>query len=80
MKDIFKELWDLEQVVEKSQVKEEKKKELLETISGLREYAQQKNQECEVWARVCGFFRPTSCYNNGKKAEFEDRKMYKVTD
>lgn len=33
-------------------------------------------QRCEIWSRVCGFFRPTSQYNKGKKAEFEDRKEF----
>lgn len=32
----------------------------------------------EVWNRVCGFFRPVSEWNKGKKAEFRDRKNFKV--
>lgn len=30
----------------------------------------------EVYARVCGFFRPVEQWNKGKKAEFADRKEY----
>lgn len=32
----------------------------------------------EVYSRCCGYLRPTSQWNKGKKAEFEDRVTYKV--
>ena len=32
---------------------------------------------CEVWSRVVGFLRPTARWNEGKLAEFKDRKMFK---
>lgn len=32
----------------------------------------------EVWSRVCGFFRPVSQWNKGKKKEYKDRKPYRV--
>jgi len=32
----------------------------------------------EVWARVCGFFRPVSQWNKGKRAEYAERKTYQV--
>lgn len=32
---------------------------------------------CEIWSRVCGYFRPVANWNKGKKQEFEDRKPYK---
>jgi len=35
-------------------------------------------QECEVWARVVGFFRPVKDFNKAKKAEFKDRKNFKL--
>jgi len=28
---------------------------------------------CEVYSRVCGYYRPVSGYNPGKKQEFMDR-------
>ena len=28
--------------------------------------------------RVCGYFRPVSNWNKGKKEEFKERKTYKV--
>lgn len=30
---------------------------------------------CEVYSRVCGYYRPVSGFNAGKKAEFHERKM-----
>ena len=33
---------------------------------------------CEIWSRVCGFYRPTSQYNKSKKSEFNDRKTYSI--
>jgi len=32
--------------------------------------------KCEIWSRVVGFLRPTSLWNEGKKAEFKDRKVF----
>ena len=33
-------------------------------------------ESCEVYSRVCGYFRPVSNWNKGKKEEFKDRKMF----
>ena len=30
----------------------------------------------EIYSRVCGYFRPVSSWNKGKKEEFKDRKTY----
>ena len=30
----------------------------------------------EIYSRVCGYFRPVSNWNKGKKEEFKDRKTY----
>lgn len=38
------------------------------------------NEKCEVYSRVCGYFRPVANWNKGKKEEFKDRKTFKVTD
>lgn len=35
---------------------------------------------CEVFSRVCGYFRPVSNWHAGKKSEFQDRKTYAVPD
>ena len=33
---------------------------------------------CEVYSRVCGYFRPVSNWNKGKKEEFKDRKTFRL--
>src|SRR5574344_1888733 len=33
---------------------------------------------CEVFSRVCGYFRPVSNWNKGKQEEFKERKIYEV--
>ncbi len=33
--------------------------------------------KCEIYSRVCGYLRPTSQWNEGKKAEFDDRVTFK---
>jgi hypothetical protein len=33
-------------------------------------------QECEVWDRIVGYYRPTKNWNSGKKAEFDLRKKF----
>jgi len=35
-------------------------------------------QKNEVYSRVCGYFRPTTDWNKGKKEEFKDRKAYQT--
>ncbi len=35
-------------------------------------------EKTEVYSRVCGYFRPVSNWNKGKKEEFHDRKTFKV--
>lgn len=35
--------------------------------------ANEERQECEVWTRVMGYYRPVSFYNVGKKGEFHER-------
>lgn len=34
------------------------------------------SEKCEVWSRVCGYFRPVAMWNRGKKQEFKDRKNF----
>jgi len=35
--------------------------------------------KCEVNSRVCGYIRPVAQWNEGKEAEFKDRKTFKVS-
>ncbi len=37
-----------------------------------------KRTECIVYSRVVGWLTPTKCYNEGKIAEYNDRKTYKI--
>ena len=37
-------------------------------------------QECEIWSRVMGYYRPVSEYNIGKVQEFKDRVTYKESN
>ena len=34
----------------------------------------------EVYSRVVGYFRPVNQWNEGKLAEWNDRKFYKVNE
>ena len=35
-------------------------------------------EQCEVYSRVTGYFRPVANWNKGKQEEFRDRKTYRV--
>ena len=35
-------------------------------------------QPTECYSRVCGYFRPVSNWNKGKKEEFKDRKTFNL--
>lgn len=37
-------------------------------------------ETCEVYSRVCGYFRPVSNWNHGKKEEFKDRVMFNIQE
>ena len=37
-----------------------------------------KRTECEVYSRVNGYLRPVSQWNDGKQAEFLNRKNYRI--
>ena len=34
--------------------------------------------KCEIWSRVCGYYRPVSSWNRGKKEEFKERIKFDV--
>ena len=31
---------------------------------------------CEIYTRVMGYYRPVSCFNDGKKSEFYSRECF----
>lgn len=42
----------------------------------LLEVSESERTRCECWTRVMGYHRPVSAFNNGKKQEHRDRKMF----
>ena len=39
-----------------------------------------KRQECEVYSRVVGYLRPIQQWNDGKQAEYDNRKTFKINE
>lgn len=39
-----------------------------------------KRTRCEIWSRVVGYMRPSAKWNEGKLAEFNDRKMFIIRE
>ncbi len=37
-----------------------------------------KKVKCEVWTRIVGYLRPVDQWNDGKRAEYEERKVFDV--
>ncbi len=35
---------------------------------------------CEVYSRIVGYLRPVQAWNEGKQAEFEERKTFIVSE
>lgn len=35
-----------------------------------------ERQQCEIWTRVMGYFRPVSEFNIGKKSEYAERVCF----
>ncbi len=38
-----------------------------------------KRTKCEVYSRVVGYLRPVVQWNEGKQAEWKDRKMFEAS-
>lgn len=36
----------------------------------------EQRTRCEVWTRVMGYHRPTGSFNQGKQAEYRERKFF----
>jgi len=47
-------------------------------ISGEHKTCPKCKSSCEVYSRVVGYLRPVGQWNNGKRAEFEQRKKFKI--
>ena len=48
------------------------------TITKKEEIMAKCEAKCEVYSRVCGYFRPVSNWNKGKKEEFAERKTFNL--
>jgi anaerobic ribonucleoside-triphosphate reductase len=35
-----------------------------------------ERQQCEVWTRVMGYYRPVDRFNDGKTSEYKERVFY----
>ena len=35
-------------------------------------------QKCEIYTRIVGYYRPVGQWNDGKQAEYNDRKEFKI--
>jgi len=46
------------------------------TPKGIIIIEDEERQECEIWSRVMGYYRPVSEYNIGKKAEHDERVYF----
>jgi ribonucleoside-triphosphate reductase len=49
-------------------------------ISGEHPECPKCGEECEVYSRVVGYYRPVSSWNIGKQKEFKERKYFKMGD
>lgn len=45
-------------------------------LSGEHPRCERCGQECEVWTRVMGYFRPVASFNIGKRGEHEQRRFF----
>lgn len=36
--------------------------------------------DCEVYSRIVGYMRPINQWNNGKRQEFKDRKLFHLNN
>lgn len=52
---------------------------MVQTIIGSRTITltDKERQECEVWTRVMGYYRPVSEFNIGKKSEHRERMFFR---
>lgn len=53
------------------------KEEIAKKIAELKEKEKEvKGEKCQVYSRVVGYLRPVQSWNDGKIAEFKQRKVY----
>ncbi len=66
---------------EKEGISEESAREILEICGRPVKLEGKKTViPTEIYSRVCGYFRPIQHWNKGKRAEFDERKPYKIPE
>ena len=57
---------------------DKEKRRMVQTVVGDQTITikDEERQECEVWTRVMGYYRPVSEFNIGKKSEHTERKFF----
>jgi anaerobic ribonucleoside-triphosphate reductase len=44
-----------------------------------KEELESKRTKCEVYSRIVGYIRPVHQWNDGKRAEFDERKEFNIS-
>ena len=53
---------------------------MIVTVAGREiELKNEERQECEIWTRVMGYYRPMAAFNIGKKQEADERIYFTDT-
>ena len=47
-------------------------------MANKEKHSESCGEECQVFSRVCGYYRPVSNWNRGKQEEFKERKEFDV--
>ncbi|MDP2918582.1 MAG: anaerobic ribonucleoside-triphosphate reductase, partial [bacterium] len=65
------------QSAEEAELKNSFKEKRISMKNAMQNLEQQRTK-CEIYSRVVGYLRPVKQWNDGKQAEFAERKEYKV--
>lgn len=65
------------------EIEEKKECEIKTPVTNKEDSKEEKKKisrtKCEVYSRVVGYFRPVQQWNEGKQAEWNDRKVFKIS-
>jgi len=67
-----------EKEINETEILGKKQGEIKNTQQGKDKEKSFQGSRCEVFSRVVGYIRPVSQWNEGKAAEFQDRKNFEV--
>ncbi len=63
---------------EKQEIQEKKEEKKIRKKSEFKKEEKQKRTKCERYSRVVGYIRPVEQWNEGKQAEWHDRKHFEI--